>query len=85
MGDPAGGPRGVPGLLVNNRVRMQGFLVFDYAQRYPEARADLTAWMDSGQLRPRVTEFQGLERAPGAFVELLKGGTVGTTLVHVAD
>jgi NADPH-dependent curcumin reductase CurA len=83
--DPAGGPRGVPGLLVNNRVRMQGFLVFDYAQRYPEARADLTAWMDSGQLRPRVTEFQGLERAPGAFVELLKGGTVGTTVVHVAD
>lgn len=83
--DPAGGPRGVPGLLVNNRVRMQGFLVFDYAQRYAEARADLAAWIDSGRLHPRVTEFHGLERAPDAFVELLRGGTVGTTIVRVAD
>ena len=31
---PGPGPRGVPGLLVNNRVRMEGFLVFDYADRY---------------------------------------------------
>ena len=82
---PAGGPRGVPGLLVNNRVRMEGFLVFDYSERYTEARTALRAWIDSGELRPRVTEFQGLERAPEAFIALLGGGTVGTTIVRVAD
>lgn len=45
---PGPGPRGIPGLLVNNRVRMQGFLVFDYADRYDEARAALAAWTEAG-------------------------------------
>ncbi len=82
---PAAGPRGVPGLLVNNRVRMEGFLLFDYADRYAEARAELTSWIQSGQLVPRATEFEGLEQAPTAFIELLAGGTVGTTIVRVSD
>ena len=43
---PAGGPRGVPGLLVNNRVRMQGFLVFDYAQQFEKARSELRGWIE---------------------------------------
>ena len=81
--NPGPGPRGVPGLLVNNRVRMTGFLVFDFAARYDEARAEIMTWIDSGQLTPRVTEFAGLENAPKAFVELLGGNTVGTTIVRV--
>ena len=81
---PGPGPRGVPGLLVNNRVRMQGFLVFDFRERYDEARAQMRSWADSGQLTPRVTEFDGLDQAPHAFVELLHGGTVGTTIVRVS-
>lgn len=80
---PGAGPRGVPGLLVNNRVRMEGFLVFDYATRYEEARRQLRAWMDEGRLRPEFTEYQGLEQAPQAFVDLLGGVTVGTTIVRV--
>jgi NADPH-dependent curcumin reductase CurA len=83
--EPAGSPRGIPGLLVNNRVRMQGFLVFDFAARYHEARTELLAWIESGQLVPRVTEFQGLEQAGEAFVALLAGGTVGTTIIRVAE
>ena len=81
---PGPGPRGVPGLLVNNRARMEGFLVFDYRDRYDEARSQLLEWVRSGQLVPRVTEFDGLDQAPQAFVELLHGGTVGTTVVRVA-
>jgi len=81
---PSGGPRGVPGLLVNNRVRMEGFLVFDYADRYEQARAQMAAWIADGRLKPRVTTFDGLESAPQAFVELLAGTTVGTTVVNVA-
>ncbi len=81
--NPAGSPRGIPGLLVNNRVRMEGFLVFDYAARYDAARAELTQWIERGELVPRVTEFSGLESAPVAFVDLLKGDTIGTTIVRV--
>ena len=81
---PEPGPRGVPGLLVNNRVRMEGFLVFDFRDRYEEARRDLARWLAQGELRPKVTTFDGLEAAPAAFVALLSGGTVGTTIVRVA-
>jgi NADPH-dependent curcumin reductase CurA len=83
--NPSAGPRGVPGLLVNNRVRMEGFLIFDYAERFTEARAQITDWIKAGTLVPRVTNFAGLESAPRAFVDLLAGATVGTTIVRIAD
>ena len=83
--NPGPGPRGVPGLLVNNRVRMEGFLVFDFADRYDDARAALSNWVSEGKLRPWTTTYNGLEQAPQAFVDLLHGATVGTTIVRVAD
>lgn len=81
--NPSGGPRGVPGLLVNNRVRMEGFLVFDYSKKYDEARQEMLGWIARGELKPRVTEFQGLEKAPQAFIELLGGANIGTTIIRV--
>ena len=84
-GNPAPGPRGIPGLLVNNRVRMEGFLVFDYAPRYGEARAKLGEWVETGELVPLQDEFHGLEEAPRAFVDMLAGGNVGTRIIRVAD
>lgn len=81
---PGGGPRGVPGLLVNNRVRMEGFLVFDFESSYARARADLGQWVADGSLQPLVTSYEGLDAAPSAFVDLLAGTTVGTTVVQVA-
>ena len=42
-------------------------------------------WVDGGQLRPLQDEFQGLEEAPRAFVDLLAGGNVGTRIVRVSD
>jgi NADPH-dependent curcumin reductase CurA len=83
--DPAPGPRGIPGLLVNNRVRMEGFLVFDFAERYDEARARLRAWLDAGEIESLHDEVVGLENAPHAFVDLLAGGNVGTRIVRVAN
>jgi NADPH-dependent curcumin reductase CurA len=80
---PSGSPRGIPGLLVNHRVRMEGFLVFDYADRYDEARAEMSRWIERGELVPRVTEFEGLESAPHAFLSLLHGDTIGTTIIRV--
>ena len=81
--DPAPGPRGIPGLLVNNRVRMEGFLVFDYADRYTDALAQLAAWHDAGELVSLHDEVRGLDAAPAAFVDLLAGGNVGTRIVRL--
>ena len=81
---PSPGPFGVPGLLINFRVRMEGFLVFDYAERYPEAWTRMREWVEAGELVPRQDVFEGLEKAPEAFVDLLAGGNVGTRIVRVA-
>ena len=81
--NPAPAPRGIPGLLISSRVRMEGFLVFDYADRYAEARRDIREWAADGRLKLLVSEFQGLEAAPQAFVDLLGGATTGTTVVRL--
>jgi NADPH-dependent curcumin reductase CurA len=82
---PAPGPRGIPGLLVNNRVRMEGFLVFDFADRYGEARERMRTWLDAGDLVSLHDDVTGLDQAPQAFVDLLAGGNVGTRIVRIAD
>lgn len=82
--NPSSGPRGVPGLLVNNRVRMEGFLVFDFADQYAVARDQIRRWISNGTIKPLCTTYEGLESAPRAFVDLLAGRTVGTTGVIVA-
>ncbi|MBV28141.1 MAG: NADP-dependent oxidoreductase [Gammaproteobacteria bacterium] len=80
---PEPGPKGVPGLLVNNRLTMRGFLLFDYAERYAEAREDIYSWLNSGQLTSLQDEVVGLAAAPNAFVDLLSGGNVGTRIVRL--
>ena len=82
---PAPGPKGIPGLLVNKRITMSGFLVFDFASRYAEARQQLTSWIESGELQPIVDEIEGLEQAPQAFVDMLAGGNIGTRVIKIAD
>ncbi len=81
---PEPGPKGIPGLLINKRIHMRGFLVFDFADRYAQARAELSGWLASGELQNLTDEVQGLEAAPEAFVDLLSGGNIGTRIVRVS-
>jgi hypothetical protein len=62
---------------------MRGFLVFDYADQYDEARRQIADWLASGAVKSLVDEVQGLEAAPAAFVDLLAGGNVGTRVIRV--
>lgn len=80
---PEPGPKGVPGLLINKRLTMSGFLVFDFADQYDSARQEINAWLKSGQLQSRTDEVRGLAQAPGAFVDLLAGGNIGTRVVRL--
>ena len=81
---PSAGPRGVPGLLVNKRISMQGFLFFDYSTEYESARDQISRWLNSGELISVTDEVQGLESAPQAFVDLLAGGNFGSRIVRLS-
>jgi NADPH-dependent curcumin reductase len=75
-------PRNERFVLVN-RVRIQGFLVFDFAARYKEGLAQLTEWVRDGRLKYREDIVDGLDRAPEAFIGLLRGRNLGKMLVQI--
>jgi hypothetical protein len=81
---PAVGPR--PGrMLLVNRARMQGFLVFDYRDRYPEATRAIAHWIREGKIKYREDIVEGLANAPQAFLGLMQGKNFGKLLVKVSD
>lgn len=83
-GQPGAGPRGVPGLLVVKRLRMEGFIVMDYYDRRQPAEDKLARWIAEGRLRIREDILDGLEQAPRALVGLLHGDNRGKRMVRVA-
>ncbi|MCX7051650.1 MAG: NADP-dependent oxidoreductase, partial [Proteobacteria bacterium] len=76
------GLRNFRSVLVN-RIKMQGFIVFDFAARHPEAVKDLAGWLAAGKLKYRETIAQGVGSAPGAFIGLLAGANTGKQLVKL--
>lgn len=78
------GAKGVPGTIVVKRLRMQGFVVMDFADQDAEAEADLTAWAADGRLKVQEDIVDGLENAPEALIDLLAGGNRGKRMVRLA-
>jgi NADPH-dependent curcumin reductase CurA len=77
------GPRVERHLLVK-RARMQGFLVLDYAPRYPEALQALSQWVRAGLIRYREGILEGIEQAPGSITGLYHGENLGKRLIRLA-
>ncbi|WP_210356843.1 NADP-dependent oxidoreductase [Sphingomonas beigongshangi] len=69
--------------LIGNRVRMQGFIVSDYVGKAADFYRDMGGWLGEGKLQRQETVFEGLERAPDAFLALFSGGNTGKMLVRV--
>ncbi len=70
--------------ILINRIRVQGFIVFDFAEHYAAARADLAQWLAEGRLRHHETVAEGLRAAPAAFLGMLRGANLGKQLVKLA-
>ncbi|NJD35931.1 MAG: NADP-dependent oxidoreductase, partial [Betaproteobacteria bacterium] len=66
-----------------NRIRMQGFIVFDDLSRWPPALQELTGHIASGRIKYRESVADGLAAAPAALISLLKGGNFGKQLVKL--
>lgn len=80
---PARGPRVLWHLIVK-RARVQGFLVFDFASRFPEGQQRIAEWLNSGRIKYRETITDGLENAPKAFIGLFHGENTGKQVVRIA-
>jgi NADPH-dependent curcumin reductase len=76
-------PMSHPQLLLNNRVKLQGFIVGEHMEVWPQALKELAGLVSSGKLRPRESIAQGIESAPEAFLGLLKGKNFGKQLVKL--
>ncbi|KAB7628630.1 NADP-dependent oxidoreductase [Verminephrobacter eiseniae] len=72
-----------PALLLINRTRLEGFIVSEHMQVWPEALTELATLVGAGKLRPRETVAQGIAAAPHAFLGLLKGKNLGKQLVKL--
>ncbi|HEV2991691.1 MAG TPA: NADP-dependent oxidoreductase [Candidatus Angelobacter sp.] len=76
---------GVKNLIaaVGNRLKLQGFIISDHTQIWPEALTQLAHWVREGKLKYRETITEGLENAPKAFIGLFKGENFGKQLVKM--
>jgi len=78
------GPRLERHLLVK-RARAQGFLLFDFQDRFAETRTQLAQWLNEGRLSYREDMLDGLEHAPGAIARLYAGENRGKLLIRLGD
>lgn len=72
-----------PALILINRVKVEGFIVSEHMEVWPQALQELATQVAQGKLRPRESIAQGLEKAPEAFLGMLKGKNFGKQLVKL--
>ena len=79
-------PPGPPNLMlmVGKQLRMEGFIVSSSWDMMPAFHRDLSAWVKEGKVKWKETVFEGIEKAPDAFLGLFKGENLGKMLVKLA-
>ena len=74
----------MPQLILTNRMKIEGFIVSEHMEVWPEALQELGGMVASGKLKYRESVAQGLAAAPEAFLGLLKGKNFGKQLVKLS-
>jgi NADPH-dependent curcumin reductase len=69
--------------ILRKRLRVQGFIILDYADRFMEGATQLGKWKMFGKLKDRETIVEGLEKAPDAINMLFTGANIGKLIVKV--
>jgi len=80
---PVKGPANYLSLLVN-RARMEGIVVFDYADRYPVAIAEMAGYLKEGKMKSKEDVVEGLENFPETLLKLFNGENFGKLVLQVA-
>ncbi len=80
--DRAAGPANYRN-LITKRCRMEGFIILDYTDRFPEAQRQIAIWGTEGKIKHKEHIIEGLQRAPEALNLLFTGGNTGKVVVRV--
>ncbi|KAI0783661.1 alcohol dehydrogenase [Abortiporus biennis] len=80
-------PKGLTGYLnlISQTASIQGFLVFDFAAKFPTAIQELTKWLTEGKIKRKFHVVEGLEKAPETLPLLFSGGNTGKLVIKVAE
>lgn len=86
-GLPAGPDRTsvLMGTVLAKRIRMQGFIIGDFSDRFSEFAQQMAQWLAEGVIKYKEDIVDGLENAPDAFIGLLEGKNFGKLLVRVSE
>ena len=79
---PAPGPSNMT-LIVGKRIKLQGFIVSDFAEDTENFYRDFKQWRDEGRIKWQESIVQGIENAPEAFIRLFTGANQGKMLVEL--
>ena len=82
--EPVPGPYNYA-MIVMQRLRVEGFIVLDFAERYPEAIAALGQWMAEGKIKVRTEIVDGVENALRTLKKLYTGGNKGKLMICVKE
>jgi NADPH-dependent curcumin reductase CurA len=82
--EPQTGPRWLSQLVVR-QVKVEGFLVSQFAGRFEAGLKQLATWLKEKRLLYREDVVNGLENAPHAFIRMLEGKNIGKQLVKVSE
>jgi len=77
-------PKNYFNLLFQN-ARMEGFLVFHFSEKFPQAIADMSKWLAEGKIVNKIDLAEGLENAPKTIIRLFTGANFGKQLLRIAD
>lgn len=84
LADMPAGPRNLF-VLIQRSVRMEGFIVFDRPRLCAEWVGVCAKWLSEGKIKYRETIAEGIEKAPEAFIGMLKGENFGKQLVRLGE
>ncbi|HEY1709922.1 MAG TPA: NADP-dependent oxidoreductase [Rhizomicrobium sp.] len=80
--EPPPGPNNLA-MAIGMQLTIRGFIVSSHYDLMPQFIADMSRWMKEGKMKWRETIYDGIDRAPDAFIGLFKGENMGKALVRV--
>ncbi|MEM7664131.1 MAG: NADP-dependent oxidoreductase [Paracoccaceae bacterium] len=81
------GPDMLPKLwrtILVQRLSVRGFIITDHYDRFPAFLDEVSGYIRDGRVKYRESITEGIENAPQAFIDMLKGGNFGKTLIKTA-